>query len=514
MQWLRSSRTKAVTAGSFSRSDRSRGRVKSKLRSHIKGLQGIIPLDHRDFGTVELVDCQTGFGLDGIFLGTLMASVRQRSCRRRALTIGFEWEKVKGDCGSTLTKSQDLRRHFIGAISPLSPVTVAARGIGSHFWLSDAPHPRQPSCLPLTPHLPPPTSLLQTLLLLPSSLRLLLSYSWCFSILLLASAIIFLWPSNPELSVVLLRLNQFRVTPLPSISIHIAMGLEIKIRIPDFFAINYSLIVSSIFYRGELLGSATSAGGRIEARKVPPFLALKFLSSIPSRLSLAHLLLPSCCSRRSSGIDVSCTVEDGSFVRLNKGHIVTKSVKKKREEMANVLRKMRSAGVFEKKSEEFLRHAVGAYVLAFRELIINLFCLLRIFELTVCYSISYQSLSFTQPHTIPSPHAVTQVFNLKPNSRLRFPSACSLQVATSNISKGPMILKRYNKREKNDSFSYTCISKWKLIELGFGSPPACLPEPWTVDFLINGPDSAVPRFSSDRGLDPAVQFVVRRDQGR
>ncbi|KAL0914585.1 hypothetical protein M5K25_014946 [Dendrobium thyrsiflorum] len=89
-----------------------------------------------------------------------------------------------------------------------------------------------------------------------------------FSILLLACAILLLWPSNPELSVVLLRLNRFRVTPLPSVSIHISMGLKIKIRNPDFFAMDYSSIVSSIFYRGELLGSVTSADGRVEARKV------------------------------------------------------------------------------------------------------------------------------------------------------------------------------------------------------------------------------------------------------
>ncbi|KAH0459509.1 hypothetical protein IEQ34_012323 [Dendrobium chrysotoxum] len=46
------------------------------------------------------------------------------------------------------------------------------------------------------------------------------------------------------------------------------MGLEIKIRNPNFFAIDYSSIVSSIFYRRELLGSMTSVDGRIEARKV------------------------------------------------------------------------------------------------------------------------------------------------------------------------------------------------------------------------------------------------------
>ncbi|KAL0910540.1 hypothetical protein M5K25_021533 [Dendrobium thyrsiflorum] len=138
--------------------------------------------------------------------------------------------------------------HFIGAISPLSPVNAAARGTGSHFRLSDA-YPLQRRRLRRC-------CCFQVL-----SASSFLIAGIC-SILLLTSAILLLWPSNPELSVVRLRLNRFRVTPLPSISIHFAMGLEIKIHNPDFFfAIDYSSIFSSIFYRGELLGFVTSAGG-------------------------------------------------------------------------------------------------------------------------------------------------------------------------------------------------------------------------------------------------------------
>lgn len=89
-----------------------------------------------------------------------------------------------------------------------------------------------------------------------------------FSFLLLASAIFLLWPSDPEISIVGLRLNRFRVAPPPVGSIDIAMGMEIKIRNPDFFSINYSSIDASIFYRGALLGSMSSVGGRVDARKV------------------------------------------------------------------------------------------------------------------------------------------------------------------------------------------------------------------------------------------------------
>lgn len=89
-----------------------------------------------------------------------------------------------------------------------------------------------------------------------------------FFALLISSAIFLLWPSNPELSIVRLRLDRFRVVPLPSASMDIEMGLEIEIHNPSFFAIDYNSIVASIFYRGERLCSVTSAGGRVAARGV------------------------------------------------------------------------------------------------------------------------------------------------------------------------------------------------------------------------------------------------------
>ncbi|KAG0464967.1 hypothetical protein HPP92_019131 [Vanilla planifolia] len=85
---------------------------------------------------------------------------------------------------------------------------------------------------------------------------------------LLACLLFLVWPSNPEISVVGIRLDRFRIAPLPLSSIDIAMGLDIKIRNPDLFSIDYSSIHSSLFYRGEDLGSVTTLGGRIAARGV------------------------------------------------------------------------------------------------------------------------------------------------------------------------------------------------------------------------------------------------------
>jgi LEA14-like dessication related protein len=46
------------------------------------------------------------------------------------------------------------------------------------------------------------------------------------------------------------------------------MGLDLKIRNPDFFSIDYSYLNSTVLYRGRRLGSVTSQGGHVRARGV------------------------------------------------------------------------------------------------------------------------------------------------------------------------------------------------------------------------------------------------------
>ncbi|KAJ0966299.1 hypothetical protein J5N97_027437 [Dioscorea zingiberensis] len=99
-----------------------------------------------------------------------------------------------------------------------------------------------------------------------------LSYSSLFSLAFLtamiAASLFFLWPSDPEISVARLSLRHIHVAIKPSISLNISMGLEAKVRNPDFFSLDYDEIVVAIGYRGRKLGSVRSDGGRVRARGV------------------------------------------------------------------------------------------------------------------------------------------------------------------------------------------------------------------------------------------------------
>jgi LEA14-like dessication related protein len=85
---------------------------------------------------------------------------------------------------------------------------------------------------------------------------------------LLILSLFFLYPSDPDLSVARLDLSRLRVTTFPPVALTISMGIDLKIRNPDFFSIDYSYLNSTVLYRGKRLGSVTSQGGHVRARGV------------------------------------------------------------------------------------------------------------------------------------------------------------------------------------------------------------------------------------------------------
>lgn len=89
----------------------------------------------------------------------------------------------------------------------------------------------------------------------------------CLLILgLLGLAVFLLWPSDPEVSIVRLRLGHIRIHTFPKISLDIALNVTVKIRNRDFFSIDYNSLIIAIGYRGNQLGYATSDHGHIKAR--------------------------------------------------------------------------------------------------------------------------------------------------------------------------------------------------------------------------------------------------------
>ncbi|KAL8223648.1 hypothetical protein R6Q57_019123 [Mikania cordata] len=84
------------------------------------------------------------------------------------------------------------------------------------------------------------------------------------TVLLLAAAIYFLWPSDPYLKVVNLRLDRLKVNSGP-ISVDIVLAVRIKVRNPDVYSLDYQSLNVSVEYRGEHLGFVTSDHGRVKA---------------------------------------------------------------------------------------------------------------------------------------------------------------------------------------------------------------------------------------------------------
>ncbi|CAD5168838.1 unnamed protein product [Musa acuminata subsp. malaccensis] len=92
--------------------------------------------------------------------------------------------------------------------------------------------------------------------------------SSAFLLVILCSAAFFLWPSDPQLTVARLRFDDLRVTPPPFATIDVVLSVDLMVRNPDFFSLDYRSIVVSIGYRGRPLGSVTADGGHVRARGV------------------------------------------------------------------------------------------------------------------------------------------------------------------------------------------------------------------------------------------------------
>ncbi|KAF8393353.1 hypothetical protein HHK36_021596 [Tetracentron sinense] len=89
---------------------------------------------------------------------------------------------------------------------------------------------------------------------------------WFLSLLLLALAIFFLWPTNPDLNVVRLHLDRFKIRTFPLLTLDISLALAVKVRNRDFFSLDYDSLDLSVGYRGKQLGFVTANGAHLRAR--------------------------------------------------------------------------------------------------------------------------------------------------------------------------------------------------------------------------------------------------------
>ncbi|CAL2275005.1 unnamed protein product [Prunus armeniaca] len=96
--------------------------------------------------------------------------------------------------------------------------------------------------------------------------RLRLCLSITASLLLLSTAIFFLFPSDPTLQLVRLKLNHVRVNSSPRPTLDLSFSLTIRVRNRDFFSLNYDSLRVTVGYRARELGFVSSDGGRVRAR--------------------------------------------------------------------------------------------------------------------------------------------------------------------------------------------------------------------------------------------------------
>ncbi|CAA2987262.1 uncharacterized protein LOC111369031 [Olea europaea var. sylvestris] len=82
----------------------------------------------------------------------------------------------------------------------------------------------------------------------------------------LIAATYILWPSDPYVSIVRLRLDGLQFHTPPKISIDIKLDLTVKVRNRNFYSIDYDSLAVAIGYRGNRLGYATSNHGCVRAR--------------------------------------------------------------------------------------------------------------------------------------------------------------------------------------------------------------------------------------------------------
>ncbi|MED6185383.1 hypothetical protein PIB30_056555 [Stylosanthes scabra] len=87
-----------------------------------------------------------------------------------------------------------------------------------------------------------------------------------FLLILLAAAVFFLYPSDPDIHLVRIRLDRIGIRADPIPVLDVSFSVTVKVRNKDFFSVDYDRLFISIGYRGRQLGLVDATGGKIKAR--------------------------------------------------------------------------------------------------------------------------------------------------------------------------------------------------------------------------------------------------------
>ncbi|KAL4292284.1 hypothetical protein AHAS_Ahas18G0012700 [Arachis hypogaea] len=75
-----------------------------------------------------------------------------------------------------------------------------------------------------------------------------------------------LWPSDPALKIVGLKLKRIKVHPLPHITVDISMLLTVRVHNAGVYSLDFGGVDVAVSYRGKRLGHVISEHGHVSAR--------------------------------------------------------------------------------------------------------------------------------------------------------------------------------------------------------------------------------------------------------
>ncbi|KAL8122975.1 uncharacterized protein LOC141720412 [Apium graveolens] len=88
-----------------------------------------------------------------------------------------------------------------------------------------------------------------------------------FTILFLTTSLYYLWPSNPELTIVRLKLNKFNAHAFPA-KLDVELDLKVRVLNKDVYDLVYRSVTVEVVYRGSKLGFVEAKGGKVKAKGV------------------------------------------------------------------------------------------------------------------------------------------------------------------------------------------------------------------------------------------------------
>ncbi|KAL8139437.1 hypothetical protein V2J09_005458 [Rumex salicifolius] len=123
-------------------------------------------------------------------------------------------------------------------------------------------------------HQPPPHQPFQNYVVLPSyyspgdTRRCHISlhkFLFLLGLVLLSLSLYVIWPSDPDLKIVRLRLKHLRVHMRPHISVDVSLDTTVRISNRDAFSLDFDGLRVAIWYKGRELGHVTSREGHVRA---------------------------------------------------------------------------------------------------------------------------------------------------------------------------------------------------------------------------------------------------------